>query len=113
MLYDGESYPVNWNAVDRSRFYMPEFYGLIYDPTDSENELYNEPILKFGELEAGTKNDYEMTLVMPDGDRHSIKIVRVPKKKYHSKQTVTVDGKVLSEWDNGSPNIRLTFVVGE
>lgn len=92
---------------------MPEFYGLIYDPTDSENELYNEPILKFGELEAGTKNDYEMTLVMPDGDRHSIKIVRVPKKKYHSKQTVTVDGKVLSEWDNGSPNIRLTFVVGE
>ncbi len=110
MIFDGKDYPVDWNADPKGRYILPDFYGLIYDPTESDNQLYNEPILKFGELDAGRKNNYDMTFVMPDGTSHSISIVRTPKKKNDYKQTVTVDGQVLKEWNNGWPNIRLTFV---
>lgn len=111
MIFDGKDYPVDWKADPKSRTILADFYGLIYDPTESDNQLHNEPILKFGELSAGQKINYDMTFVMPDGTSHSISIIRKPTKKNNYKQIVTVDGKVVPEYNDKNPCIRLTFVV--
>ncbi len=106
MTYKGEDYNVNWNPEPKGRVVLPVFRGLIYDPSNYQGES----VLRFGELDAGPINDYEMAFVMPDGASHSISIIRKPTNKNNYKQIVTVDGKIIPEYNDKNPYIRLTFV---
>ncbi len=106
MTYKGEEYAANWTADPFSRDIWAIFYGLVYVSPDNKNDA----VLKFGELDAGPINDYEMAFVMPDGASHSISIIRKPTNKNNYKQIVTVDGKIIPEYNDKNPYIRLTFV---
>ncbi len=108
MTYNGETYQPS--ALD-TRFYDPYFYGLEYVSYPGEENSY----FSFGEFD-GYRFEGNMVFRMPDGEEHDIYIIRkgsVKGKDVSIVQTVKVDGNVIDQYTDGSPDITLTFVYSE
>ena len=111
MEHDGSIYEALWGNPLEARALLPQLYGLKCDPGFINKDGYR--CLMFGTFDP-FDFDGSMTFIMPNGQEHEILIYRqmtlISKTQAITNQTVTVDGKVIDEYTNGSPIICLHFI---
>lgn len=82
-----------WSQPAKSRFYMPTFRGLYFDP-ESTNSFGTLPsLLKFGEFDGAKSQNLEIEFVVPDIDRSYNMEIQYRFKGTDSKGKLIMDGK--------------------
>lgn len=108
VLYQGTQYDADWSGREDSRYLMPTFYGLRYFA-----QRYDGSGLYFGDLD-GQGCEATIVLQLPDGTSHDIYIRRIVKTKgkdYKITQTVTLDGRRLDQYSDGSNLIAIPITL--
>lgn len=110
--YGEKEFPVVWTSPTDSRAYFARLHGLFYyNGKDTESA----PRLMFGELD-GNLGSASLDFILPDGETHHVDIRRnitTKGPKCTVRQSVKLDGKILGEYTDGSPNILLTIVTSD